>query len=285
MWLFSRYSIGWKCGLHADWTELTHCVDNVMDEAEGKSVKRRYFYITLLREPIARFVSEWRHVRRGATWRTSRHMCGGRTPSPEELEPCYSGPDWKDVSIDEFLSCPHNLAMNRQTRMLADLSLVGCYNRSVMTPEERDVLMLASAKENLRKTAFFGVCENQSVSQYLFESTFRLFFRKPLIQLNQTRSSLVLSGLTHADLQRIRRLNHLDVQLYEFAVRLLTERFNQMRDSDPQFEQHFDRLSPRFWELDDADVRLIRRIGKEQKVVKDDAMDADPVPSPDSHRI
>lgn len=22
-WLFSRYSTGWKCGLHADWTELT----------------------------------------------------------------------------------------------------------------------------------------------------------------------------------------------------------------------------------------------------------------------
>eukprot|EP00095_Tigriopus_kingsejongensis_P008595 maker-scaffold1083_size63694-snap-gene-0.17 protein:Tk08595 transcript:maker-scaffold1083_size63694-snap-gene-0.17-mRNA-1 annotation:"heparan-sulfate 6-o-sulfotransferase 2" len=27
-WLFSRYSTGWKCGLHPDWTELTACVDN-----------------------------------------------------------------------------------------------------------------------------------------------------------------------------------------------------------------------------------------------------------------
>ena len=23
----SRYSTGWKCGLHPDWTELTSCVD------------------------------------------------------------------------------------------------------------------------------------------------------------------------------------------------------------------------------------------------------------------
>uniref|UniRef100_A0A7M4EQH4 Heparan-sulfate 6-O-sulfotransferase n=1 Tax=Crocodylus porosus TaxID=8502 RepID=A0A7M4EQH4_CROPO len=25
-WLFSRFSTGWSCGLHADWTELTSCV-------------------------------------------------------------------------------------------------------------------------------------------------------------------------------------------------------------------------------------------------------------------
>lgn len=40
-WLFSRYSTGWKCGLHADWTELTSCVDSELDKNEGDSVKRR----------------------------------------------------------------------------------------------------------------------------------------------------------------------------------------------------------------------------------------------------
>lgn len=276
--------MGWKCGLHADWTELTHCVDNVMDETERKSVKRRYFYVTLLRDPVARFVSEWRHVQRGATWKTSRHWCGGGTPSPQELPACYSGADWKRVTIDAFLDCPHNLAVNRQTRMLADLTLVGCYNGSVMSPQERDVLILASAKENLRKTAFFGVCENQTVSQYLFETTFGLFFKKPFIQLNQTRSSLVLSGLSGASLQRIRQLNHLDVQLYEYAVQLMTERFDQMRDSDPLFHQHYDRLSARFWEPDEADERLIKNIGKEQMVVANDVMDGHPVPSDDQRK-
>jgi len=41
-WLFSRYSTGWKCGLHADWTELTSCVDTELDKNEGDKVKRRY---------------------------------------------------------------------------------------------------------------------------------------------------------------------------------------------------------------------------------------------------
>lgn len=41
LWLFSRYSTGWKCGLHADWTELTNCVDSAMDQTERESSKRR----------------------------------------------------------------------------------------------------------------------------------------------------------------------------------------------------------------------------------------------------
>lgn len=40
-WLFSRYSTGWKCGLHADWTELTACVDPELDKNESSNVKRR----------------------------------------------------------------------------------------------------------------------------------------------------------------------------------------------------------------------------------------------------
>lgn len=43
-WLFSRYSTGWKCGLHADWTELNNCVDPELDKNEGESKKRRYVY-------------------------------------------------------------------------------------------------------------------------------------------------------------------------------------------------------------------------------------------------
>jgi hypothetical protein len=36
-WLFSRYSTGWQCGLHADWTELFNCVERAMDDVESES--------------------------------------------------------------------------------------------------------------------------------------------------------------------------------------------------------------------------------------------------------
>lgn len=90
-WLFSRYSTGWKCGLHADWTELISCVDLELDKNEGEIAKRRYYYITLLREPIVRYLSEFRHVQRGATWKTARHWCMGHQATPAELPPCYPG--------------------------------------------------------------------------------------------------------------------------------------------------------------------------------------------------
>jgi hypothetical protein len=40
--------------------------------------------------------------------------------------------------------------------MLADLSLVHCYNTAAMSRNERDRIMLNSAKINLRSMAFFG---------------------------------------------------------------------------------------------------------------------------------
>lgn len=60
------------------------------------------------------------------------------------------------------MECPYNLATNRQTRMLADLSMVGCYN-STLSKVDRHRLMLASAKHNLQFMPFFMLTEYQKV--------------------------------------------------------------------------------------------------------------------------
>ena len=44
IWLFSRFSTGWSCGLHADWTELKNCVDSMMDHKESEHRQRKYVY-------------------------------------------------------------------------------------------------------------------------------------------------------------------------------------------------------------------------------------------------
>ena len=77
---------------------------------------RKFYYITLLRDPVSRYLSEWRHVQRGATWKTSLHMCDGRTPTPEELPSCYEGSDWSGCTLQQFMDCPYNLANNRQVQ-------------------------------------------------------------------------------------------------------------------------------------------------------------------------
>ncbi|XP_034400026.1 heparan-sulfate 6-O-sulfotransferase 2 isoform X1 [Cyclopterus lumpus] len=231
-WLFSRFSTGWSCGLHADWTELTSCVPSRMDsrEAPVDLPSRNYYYITILRDPVSRYLSEWRHVQRGATWRASLHVCDGRSPTLSELPSCYSGDDWSGCSLQEFMDCPYNLANNRQTRMLADLSLVGCYNVSTMSEEERWALLLESAKGNLRVMAFFGLTEYQRKTQYLFERTFNLEFIAPFTQLNGTRASSV--AVPNETQYRILQLNRWDVELYEYARDLFLQRFQVARQQE-----------------------------------------------------
>lgn len=75
-----------------------------------------------------------------------------------------SGENWAGVSFDEFSKCDSNLAINRQTRMLSDLALVGCYDKSSMPAHERDRIILASAKKNLASMSYFGLTEYQKVS-------------------------------------------------------------------------------------------------------------------------
>ena len=87
--------------------------------------------------------------------------CNGRSATEEEVPFCFDGDDWVNVTLPEFLSCPSNLAINRQTRMLANLTKVDCYDTSRMTPESRNAIMLQSAKDNLRSFAFFGLVEFQ----------------------------------------------------------------------------------------------------------------------------
>ncbi|TSS97505.1 Heparan-sulfate 6-O-sulfotransferase 1-A [Bagarius yarrelli] len=331
-WLFSRFSTGWSCGLHADWTELTNCVpgfgtfhlkfirpfvqynstraagvdldnDTIQrieelneldvqlydyardlfqqrymfkrqlerheqrlknlrhssgsiassmsrDEAGESESSRlstedymnhiinrwKFYYITLLRDPVSRYLSEWRHVQRGATWKTSLHMCDGRTPTPEELPPCYEGTDWSGCTLQQFMECPYNLANNRQVRMLADLSLVGCYNMSFIPEKNRAQILLESAKKNLRDMAFFGLTEFQRKTQYLFERTFHLKFIRPFVQYNSTRAAGV--DLDNDTIQRIEELNELDVQLYDYARDLFQQRYMFKR----QLERHEQRL-------------------------------------------
>lgn len=65
------------------------------------------------------------------------------------------------------MACSTNLANNRQTRMLADLSVIGCYNSS-LSSAERDSLMLESAQRNLQSMPLIMLTEYQKVSQFLY---------------------------------------------------------------------------------------------------------------------
>ena len=114
--------------------------------------------------------------------------------------------------------------------MLADLTLVGCYNRSAFAdPAERDRIMLQSAKDNLRSMVFFGLAERQVDSQRLFEHTFRTHFTEDFVQQNSTHANRV--NVSDDQIRLIESLNALDIRLYSYALQLFDERMQQLRDA------------------------------------------------------
>lgn len=118
------------------------------------------------------------------------------------------------------------MAVNRQVRMLANLSKVNCYNRTGMSEKERNDIMLESAKENLLSMGFFGMTEFQLQSQKLFESTFHLNFHEDFEQYNYTHSNRV--NLTWNQLVQITKLNKIDMLFYDFAKNLFFQRLEYL---------------------------------------------------------
>lgn len=213
-WLISRFSTGWVCGLHPDFTQLRKCLASL----------RQLFFLTFLRHPLHRFVSEFRHVQRGATWKASRSHC-----KQHNTQLCYkSKSHWSNVSLDEFLSCPHNMAVNRQTRMLAS------YNNQLLCNDSRVThnVLLTSAMSNLKSISFFGICEQQRVSQRLFEATFNMQFSNDFAQSEDNKTRIFISELPSSVIERIVELNSLDMKLYNYALDLFAHRCNRLTGSN-----------------------------------------------------
>lgn len=232
MWLASERTYGWWCGVHPFLFEMKSCLDSKLRARYGTMV-RSYHYITILRHPVLRYLSEFLHVSRGATWSKRRHVCNGQ---PMEPSPCYqgyySGAPWNNVTLDKFVRCSSNWANNRQTIMLANLTEVNCFNDQSLSSAERNRILLASAKENLRKMPFFGLSEYFVESCRLFEHQFKVKFVKRCIQKEistQLHSSPMLHTIwTNTALYNsIINSNDLDMQLYQYALQLLTVRLEK----------------------------------------------------------
>ena len=184
-----------------------------------------------------RFLSEWKFVQNGATWYDVRNFCNGRRATREEIPFCYEGRNWKGVSLDDYLDCEDNLGRNRQTRMLADLKLVDCHNKTSIDSHLRDTIMLRSAKRNLLKMAYFGITNLQPLSQKLFEYTFHTSFKKEFHQSNSTASSKAIA--TKQQLDRIMYQNRLDIELYHYAKELFFHRVNEMNERSVPYSLTF----------------------------------------------
>jgi heparan sulfate 6-O-sulfotransferase HS6ST1 len=248
---FNRYVLR-MCDIHATFAELKYCVQNVLKDRsyvktlqyqdinertnKQQTVKFNVYafdgqihYLTFLRNPIDRYLSEYLHVKRGATWRQANRICNSQDIYANN---CYKGAmNWKSItSLDEFINCDYNQANNRMTRMLADYDTLGCSilrcwtessNCSRSLKKELDEQMLNSAMKTLEnQIGFFGLNEYQNLSYRLFERVYNGKF----IFSNETKflveSNRHLNKATKEQIYLIHEKNNLDIRLYKFAKKL-----------------------------------------------------------------
>ena len=224
-WVVMRYTqfgnskTVWPCGLHPDYTMLVQCIPKLMHDVNRKHVNATILYFTLLRNPVERYLSEFRHVQRGGTWRKANIKC-------KSSNLCYDGDNWSNATLKSFMACEWNPANNRQTRMLADLTSVGCDNFDAMKKEKRDEFLYKSAVRLLRSIPFFALTEMPAKSQFIFEKTFNLKFKKDWGLYETGYSKEFMKNVSRDDIKQIEQVNHLDMKLYTIATQLFKKRLS-----------------------------------------------------------
>ena len=187
----------------------------------------RFFYFTNLRSPYERYLSEWLHVARGATWRRYQSTCKQVLQSVRNRSLCHVGATlWMGVTLDKFMDCPYNPATNRQTWMLADLESIGCERLVKASKETINQELLMSAKQNLNKMAYFGLTELRDEVPTGFREVFGLEY-SPVITLERVMAVVSEQNISTEQENKIRSLNGLDIQLYDYAKKLFYEKFHK----------------------------------------------------------
>jgi hypothetical protein len=63
-WYLSRATNGWPCGVHPTFTQIKNCYHRIFTKYDYSDIH----VITVLRNPVNRFLSEWRHLWRVGEW-------------------------------------------------------------------------------------------------------------------------------------------------------------------------------------------------------------------------
>ena len=277
-WLVSEKTTAWNCGLHAFYTDFKRCLRNSTNfnlkakknyEGNGRVARlsrmNRFHYVVILRHPLLRYVSEYLHVSRGACWERS-FVCDGEVMQNRKPPP-FGCPEHfhcdrdratrfiKNLTLERFTKCQDSWSVNRMTVSLADHEDATCWNKTRYTREERDQLLLASAKSNLLNFSYFGISEFLSDSGLLFEKTFGVLLRDPIDDLSPTQSQAgkFLKSLK-VDKEMYKKIidnNRLDLELYKYALDIFKSRMRTIagRQLDPNTLNYIHTLNDMMFSL------------------------------------
>lgn len=183
-------------------------------------------YLTVLREPVARMISTFHHLR-----------SEGRLPRDATLQQYVE--QRKHFGLFKFDNC--------QTRYLAGDAGVAVD----VPPGEVTRDMLDRARKRLEHELFwFGLTERFDESVLLLADAIG-WARPRYVRARVTMSADRLEGIDESLMREMRELNDLDIELYEHAQRVLEARIRTKGDS----------FAPRVADFTQANARWARRFG------------------------
>ena len=126
--------------------------------------------------------------------------------------------------VREVLRCTNSWSINQMTISLADHELATCWDKKKYSCEQRDQILLESAKSNLRNFSYFGLNEFIAESGLPFEETFRVVFRNPIYKqsLNSSHAGQFMNSLMLEEevnvFKKVVQNNLLDLEQYKYAL-------------------------------------------------------------------
>jgi hypothetical protein len=184
------------------------------DYTSYKFFTRKPVYLTMLRDPVERVMSIYKHMH--------------RDPANEVLREVLK----QQLTLEEFAQYPlaQGLAENRQVKQIA-----GILQGRARSPEEKlsKQAMLEIALMRLDEFAFFGLVERMDESIQLLCHTFN--WPTPISYKSQNIAPTPTNreDLSESELEAIENANQLDIELYNHALRLFDYRMSRLEEVEP----------------------------------------------------
>ncbi len=194
-------------------------------DALASLLERPFETITVLREPIARYISGFYQVQREQVERTPREQAAWEK--------------FRSMSLDEFVEHPgisrKNAMSNQQTRRIAaplpvkELRAIPL----LLQQENKDApqLPVSDACDQLASLAFFGLTERFQESLWMLSFIFGWYPLENRLTFNRAPKPTDARAVAPGTLKQIHAFNTKDIELYEFAGKLFDRRYEWLMET------------------------------------------------------
>jgi uncharacterized protein (DUF2344 family) len=211
--------------IHSSYNKLIKILNDESILLDLTSRGNKIFYFTRIRNPIDRYISEWQFYVQDQRWEL---VINSDLYCKESVKYCFQSENKKiNITLEKMLTC--DLSKNRQTMMLAlyDFDKNKCHLQNLT-----DSNLLERAKSGLDSLFTFGLTEYQKESSELLFKTMSctsdinktIYKFDEEVTQDETVAEKTRKSIQAHLIEKIKEINKLDVQLYDYAKEIFFKR-------------------------------------------------------------